>query len=372
MAENEYQWRSFIRLSDEPWLRGHTVGSTVLFPAAGIISVILEVIQQLVEQGKTPRAFRLRDINLFAAIALPEDQSTEVIIHLRPHLIATMGSTPSAWWEFTVSSCVGAGQLRDNARGLVAIDYYENRTQEMSAEDDMFATALITDYHTICRECEEVYAKERFYKHMAKASWTYGEVFKGLENCHPGYGKTAFDVRMVDIGETFSKGQSGRPFLINAASLDAMFQSWLGATYINGAFEFDKPFVPTFIGELEIAADIVADANYLMPGICRAERYGFNDLSANMTMFDKDVSKVFLFVRDFRTSQLEIDVSRPDGDNIDVDPVDITSEIKWNYHMAMLDHEEMRHMLSKLAARETLTEVGNWTKRSLYLMVIIY
>lgn len=357
MAENQYQWRSFIRLSEEPWLRGHTVGSTVLFPGAGIVSIVLEATQQLIDPGKTARAYRLRDVNLFAAMALPEDQATEVIIHLRPHLIATTGSTPATWWEFTVSSCVGTDQLRDNARGLVTIDYDENRSQQMVREDALSNASQIVDYHRILEECPETYSKERFYQHMTKASWSYGELFQGVENCHPGYGKTTFDIRLVDIGETFSKGQFDRPFLINAASLDAVFQSWLGATYNNGAFEFDKPFVPTAIGELEISAHIPGDADYVMPGLCRAERYGFNELSADITLFDKEFSTVFLSVKDFRTSELEMDAGRPDTDGAEVDPTDITSEVKWNNALGMLQPQELSQVVSAIATQDKVTEL---------------
>ncbi|CAO2653522.1 Nn.00g029330.m01.CDS01 [Neocucurbitaria sp. VM-36] len=355
MGESVHEWRNFIRLADEPWLRGHTVGSTVLFPGAGIVSIVLEATRQLIDPGKTAHTFRLRDVNLFAAMALPEDVATELIIHLRPHLIATTGSTPSSWWEFTVSSCVGADQLRDNARGLVTIDYEENRSHQMVSEDATIIATQIADYHKIREECPEIYPKEKFYGHMVKASWSYGELFQGVENCHPGYGKTVFDIRLVDIGETFSKGQLERPFLINAASLDAIFQAWLGATYSNGAFEFDKPFVPTSIGELEIAADIPGDVDYVMPGLCRAERYGFNELSADVAIFDKDMSKVYLSVKDFRTSELEIDAGSSDGE-ITVDPTDITSEVKWDYALSLLKPQEINQVISTFATQDRLTE----------------
>ena len=323
------------------------------------MSIVLEATQQLVDPGKTAHAFRMRDVNLFAAMALPEDQATEVIIHLRPHLIATTGSTPASWWEFTVSSCVGTDQLRDNARGLVAIDYAENRSQQTATEDAMMVAAQVADYHRIYEECPEIYSKERFYQHMTKASWSYGELFQGVENCHPGYGKTTFGIRLVSIGETFSKDQLDRPFLINGASLDAIFQSWLGATYHNGAFEFDKPFVPTSIGELEISVDIPADANYVMPGLCRAERYGFNELSADIVVFDKEISKVYLSVKDFRTSELEMDPNKADGDGVEVDPADITSEVKWNHALGQLNPEEISTVMSRYAAEDRLTEVSS-------------
>ncbi|KAF2143954.1 uncharacterized protein K452DRAFT_316749 [Aplosporella prunicola CBS 121167] len=357
LAENQYEWRSFIRLSDEPWLRGHTAGSTVLFPGAGIVSMVLEAAQQLADSGKTVRAFRLRDVNLFAAMALPEDQATEVIIHLRPHLIATTGSTPASWWEFTVSSCVGTDQLRDNARGLVTIDYDDNRSLQMIAEDAMIVAAQIEDYHRIHHECPEVYSKERYYQQFVKVSWNYGELFQGVESCRPGYGKTVFDIRLVDIGETFSKDQLDRPFLINAASLDAIFQGSLGATYNNGTFEFDKPFMPTSIGELEISASIPADADYIMPGLCRAERYGFNELSADIAVFDKNLSTVFMTVKDFRTSELDMDSGKPDGDSIEVDRADITSEVTWNHALGLLRPDEIDQALSAFAAQDRFTEL---------------
>ena len=58
MAENQFVWRSFIRLAEEPWRRGHTVGSTVLFAGDGFVSMVLEAAQQLVDPGKIARAFR--------------------------------------------------------------------------------------------------------------------------------------------------------------------------------------------------------------------------------------------------------------------------------------------------------------------------
>lgn len=235
-----------------------------------------------------------------------------------------------------MSSCVGTDQLRDNSRGLVTIDDEENQSEQMANEDTRIEAAQIADYNDILKDCPETYSEERFYQDMTKASWSYGELFQGVGNCHPGYGKTTLDIRLVDIGETFSKGQFDRPFLINAASLDAVFQSWLGATYNNGAFEVDKPFVPTSIGELEISVDVPTDADSVMPGLRRAERYGFNELSADIVCFDTEILKVFLSVKDFRTSELDMDAGKPDGESVEVDPADITSEVQWNHALSVL------------------------------------
>ena len=347
MDEGERVWRSFIRLDDEPWLRGHTVGMTVLFPAAGMLSLALEAAQQMVDPGKTPHAFRLRDVSFMAAMALPEDVATEVTLHMRPHLVATSGSTPAAWWEFTVSSCAETtGQLRNNCRGLITIDYEEKRSSHLAREDASIEAARIADYHRILLECPETCSKEGFYDRMAKSAFRYDGPFQGVDNCHPGPGKTTFEVRLADIGETFSKGQLDRPFLIHGATLDAVFQGYLGSICSNntGAFGSDRTFLPTAVGELEISVGIPADVGYMMPGLCRSRRHGFNERSADITMFDKELSKVFLSVIDFRLSEVEMDdAGMPDRE--EVDPADITSEVHWNYALDVMEPAEISQVV---------------------------
>jgi acyl transferase domain-containing protein len=363
MDESERVWRSFIALNDEPWLRSHMVGTTVLFPGAGMVSIVLEAAQQIVDPGKTPFAFKLRDISFLAAMALPEDMATEITVHMRPHLLATSGSTPAAWWEFTVSSCAGpAGQLRNNCRGLVSIVYEESRSPHMAQEDAKMEATHIADYRRVLLECQERCPKDFFYDRMAKSALPYGEVFQGVENCHPGPGKTCYEVKLVDIGEPFSKGKLERPFLIHTATLDAVLQGWLGSTCDNttnnnGDFGFDKPMLPTAIGELEISVDVPADLGYMMPGLCRSHRHGFNEFSANINIFDKDLSKVLLSVVDFRTSPLEMeDAGKPDGEGgvFDVDPAAITSEVHWNYALDVMEPTEISQVV--LGADATTTD----------------
>ena len=50
-----------------------------------MVSIVLEAAQQMVDPGKTPRAFKLHDVSFLAAITLPEGMATEVILHMRPH-----------------------------------------------------------------------------------------------------------------------------------------------------------------------------------------------------------------------------------------------------------------------------------------------
>jgi zearalenone synthase (highly reducing iterative type I polyketide synthase) len=359
MEESEHVWRGFIRLDDEPWLRDHTVGNNTVFPGAGMVSIVLEAAQQLVDHGKTPHAFRLRDVSFLAAMTLPENVATEVTIHMRPHLLATSGSVPAAWWEFTLSSCSRpTGQLRNNCRGLISIAYKDSRSPHMAQEEARIEETRIADYRRTLLELPKACSKELFYDRMAKSALPYGPVFKGVESCHPGSGKTAYEVKIIDIGETFTKGKLERPFLIHAATLDAVFQGWLGSTCdsdSHGNFGFDKPLVPTSIAELEIAADIPGDVGYTMLGLCRSRRQTFNDFLADIHMFDEGLSKLLLSVVNFQTSEVEIeDATGPSAGNIiDIHPADMTSEVHWKYALDFLNPAEIGQAVRGLAASTT-------------------
>ena len=354
--ENKRVWRNFIRLNNEPWFRGHVVGSTVLFPGTGMVSIVLEAALQIVDQRKRIFAFKLRDVSFLAAMSLSDDIATEVTVHLRPHLLATSGSTSANWWEFTVSSCVGpTGQLRNNCSGLMSIVYEESRSPQMAREDREIEAFHIDDFHQVLRQCPETCSEEVFYNSMNRSGLHYGETFQGVSSCHPGQGKTCFEVKVTDIGETFTKGKIERPFLIHAAALDAVFQGWLGSTLDStGDLGFGKPMVPAAISELEISVDVPADVGSIMQGICRSYQRSFNQFSANITMFDKEVSKAVLSISDLRSSPLEIE---EDGDltengvPLSVDAAEIAFEVRWEYALDVMEPAEIKHLFANADAK---------------------
>jgi acyl transferase domain-containing protein len=362
LDETQHVWRNYIRLADEPWLRGHVVGGTALVPGAGMVSMVLEAAQQLVEAGKTARSIKLRDVSFFAAFTLPEETAIEAVINIRPHLVGTSGNTPASWWEFTVSSCVGSDQLRDNCRGLVTIEYNENRSGWMVGEDEQFTAAKIEDYNRVRGQCIKESSKKSFYDHMTKSGYGYGGHFNGMEKIYLGDGQTAFEVKLSDIGETFSKGQTERPFLIHGAALDSIFQSIFGSTFKNGAFEVIKPNFLTYIGDLEIVLDMPSEVGYSIPGVCFSQQHGFSQRSAEMTVFDQSISRVLMSVNDFRMAEADADVE----DSSKQDKASITSVLRWNWALSLMRPEEVVRVLETFPPNHSTVEVSSVGKAQVH------
>lgn len=351
MQEKQRVWRGFIRLDDEPWLRGHTVGDTVVFPAAGMISMVLEAAQQLAEPGKAIHALRLRDVSVMAALSILEGVAAEVTVTM------SMGQT-GPWWEFVMSSAnTSTGQLRDNCRGRIMIDYAPGRSEHMVSEDEHIRANRIAQNQDTVQELAlqgNTISKEDFYSQIAKGTgFKYGDVFQGVENLHAGPGKTHFDLRVTDIGKTFSQGQSKqpgkRPFLIHAATLDAIFQCWVGATFRDGKLGL-KPFAPTSLGSIEIAMDVPGDPDEVMAGFSTNKRHGFHEQTNDMFLFDKTLSKMYISVVDFRISELDVAGGAgqdEQGLDSDVDRVldghgaSVTYENRWNYSLGLLGEADI-------------------------------
>nr|B3FWU0.1 RecName: Full=Reducing polyketide synthase rdc5; Short=R-PKS rdc5; AltName: Full=Hypothemycin biosynthesis cluster protein rdc5 [Pochonia chlamydosporia]ACD39774.1 reducing polyketide synthase [Pochonia chlamydosporia] len=358
LDEHERVWRGFINLDDEPWLRDHTVGSTVLFPGAAVITIVLEAAQQMAEAGKTIRSLTLRDISFMAMMTLLEGTPTEVITHVRPHLVATTGTTPATWWEFTVSSCTGVtSNVRNNCRGLFSINYEDSRSSHMEMELERFEGDRVATYHQIKKECVEVISKQAFYDTLARSALAYGPHFQGVDNCRPGNGQTAFEVIVSDLGETFNKDKLTRPFLIHGGTLDSIFQAWVGSTKDSngpGSFGFEKPLLPKSIGELEISLDFPGEVGYSLNGLSTSKKHGFSEWSTDITMFDRNVSKLLLSVKDFHLAELEVeDADRPDRtEHVDVDPAEISSEPKWNYALDFMSTQEIKQVVETASSSD--------------------
>ncbi|KAK8112334.1 uncharacterized protein PG998_008791 [Apiospora kogelbergensis] len=336
MQEKQHVWRGFIRLDDEPWLRGHTVGDTVVFPAAGMLSVVLEAAQQLAEPGKAVHALRLRDVTVMAALSILENAATEVVV--------TLAKQAGPWWAFVVSSAnTAASQLRDNCRGLVAVDYAAGKSEHMLREEAHVQARRIAQYKDAVAELHETVSKEDFYAQIANGTgFKYGELFQGVENLHVGAGKTHFDLRVTDIGKTFSQGQQSgtRPFLIHAATLDAIFQCWVGATFRDGILGL-RPFAPTSLGAMEIRMDT-------------------ND----MFLFDKSLDKMYISIQDFRISELDVSGGDAgvDEQGADIDRVldgpgaSVTAEVRWDYALGLLGEGELSKAVCGDAAEVQLED----------------
>ncbi|KAH9983886.1 KR domain-containing protein [Xylariaceae sp. FL0662B] len=119
-------WKNFLRVSDVTWLKDHTLGEKIIFPAAGYIAMAIEAIYQKSKAlGVLPgdatvknQTFRLRNVTFPRMVTLDEHTGTKFLLKLEP-----CSSTKETWHEFTISTIPkdGNGAIEEHCAGLVSI-----------------------------------------------------------------------------------------------------------------------------------------------------------------------------------------------------------------------------------------------------------
>jgi malonyl CoA-acyl carrier protein transacylase/NADPH:quinone reductase-like Zn-dependent oxidoreductase len=118
-------WRNVLRIDDVPWIQHHSLGSEVVFPAAGYFSMAMEAITQLNEDSPSPTkidGYVLRDVSINAALVVPNiKDGVEVICSMKPSIF-TKTDTDPVWWDFNISSISETGYGHHHVEGSIAIN----------------------------------------------------------------------------------------------------------------------------------------------------------------------------------------------------------------------------------------------------------
>lgn len=67
------QWRNVLRLAEVPWLKDHTIGGQIVFPAAGMLVMAMEALSQLQGDMEPLQGILIRDASFSHAMTFPND-----------------------------------------------------------------------------------------------------------------------------------------------------------------------------------------------------------------------------------------------------------------------------------------------------------
>ncbi|KAJ5710507.1 Acyl transferase/acyl hydrolase/lysophospholipase [Penicillium malachiteum] len=114
----EPHWRNFLRVSEIPWLSDHVVAGSLVFPAAGMVTMVAEAARQLSDPKKSLEGIEFNDLSFMQGVVIPDDDSgLETVLHVAPH------RGGAGWYEFGIFSLPkGASWIR-HATGSFVMHY---------------------------------------------------------------------------------------------------------------------------------------------------------------------------------------------------------------------------------------------------------
>ncbi|KAK4222689.1 hypothetical protein QBC38DRAFT_489296 [Podospora fimiseda] len=236
-------WRRTLRLKDVPWIRDHTIGTDIVFPASGYVAMAVEAMYQTAKaldmenfsriDSVNQASYRLRDVRLLRALVVEEDASQYLHFFLCP----TQGQTDT-WFQFKISSR-NDDTWTDHCTGLVRVSASE---QVRAAPENELKPLRYPSPAML------------WYKSMHSVGFNFGPKFKNLSEIESVAGQRTSRSRISVPSWTEEKKES--KYAIHPALFDAFFQAGIPSLYTGHRTLIDQALVPHLIDEIIINPNV--------------------------------------------------------------------------------------------------------------------
>ncbi|OKP10309.1 Lovastatin diketide synthase LovF [Penicillium subrubescens] len=258
--ELEPRWRNILRVSDIPWVRDHVVQSSIVYPAAGYISMAIEAVAQCIsDQDTTALGFRLRNLDISKALVIPDDSDgIETNFVLRPFNGSSSGSS-TTWQEFCLYSHSKEEGWSEHCRGLIAMEGKESKSGIDTREKSQVLETNRQKFADGATACHEVIDIQGVYRLLETLQLKFGGTFKNLVDAYGGPCQALCTVAIPDTKAVMPQGFE-YPHVVHPATMDAILQTFIISLMSTGTPE--SPMLPKSIKEIFVAADINKTAGH--------------------------------------------------------------------------------------------------------------
>ncbi|KAL6902885.1 polyketide synthase-like protein [Trichoderma evansii] len=309
----EPRWRGFLRISENPWIRDHQVQKTVVYPASGMIAMVLEGAKQLAQDTQNLLGYELVDMKIEKALTVPDTAfGLEVSLSMKNDPTSAVDHGKIGAKSFTIYSRHQGRSWDRHASGSLRFHYKVGNWQ--------------TAFHsygkrqnTISETCKESIIPRQLYEHLDSIGMNYGPLFQNIVELRR---KGDQCVSRVKIPDTKSKMpcKFEYPHLIHPTILDSMIHTLLAVQPL--------PMVPIFVKSLFVTANLGdAEPGEDFTGYSTAEKTGIRNAEANVFMKHTKRDQSYVIMEGLRFVALE-SPSRDEGGFLPTNR-NLCSEIIW-------------------------------------------
>ncbi|KAL8936336.1 MAG: hypothetical protein Q9216_004984 [Gyalolechia sp. 2 TL-2023] len=262
------RWRNIIRVKENPWILDHQVNhdrrlfegnadylfqmsGSKLYPASGMITMVIEGMRQLADSERTVTGYRFSDVSFKKALPMSSmDDEIETQLHFDRRKFATNKNFELS--DFVVFAYLGE-QWSSLCEGTVVMEHAIHRDQQ-----DVYACPdsyrFIHDgpqpfYDKKCRD--EIYAGQ-FYQNLARYGFQYGSTFQLLQKIRFNQAGQAKGTIDPDGWQNQSRCEAMQDYVIHPTALDCLGQICMAAIS-DGSWDAIPTMVPTRFTSLWIS-----------------------------------------------------------------------------------------------------------------------
>jgi NADPH:quinone reductase-like Zn-dependent oxidoreductase/SAM-dependent methyltransferase len=214
--ELEPRWRNFLSIDTVPFAGHHMISDTVVYPAAGMLLMAIEAVQQMVPADRVVAGYLVKEATFISPIIISEtwEDRTETSLTLRPVAQQSNGATQ---FETTIFSYRN-GQWTENSRATIRVDYAESDTADDVDDERRLAEEDVKRKQALLRQhCDKPVDSNVHYSHASEQGLQYGDWFSILQDIR-------WDSKLNAVGRVdVSKKRYQTSSLVHPAVLDTAF-----------------------------------------------------------------------------------------------------------------------------------------------------
>jgi NADPH:quinone reductase-like Zn-dependent oxidoreductase/SAM-dependent methyltransferase/acyl carrier protein len=213
------RWRNFLTVESIPWTGHHKITDTILYPAAGMLIMAIEAVQEMIPEGQDVAGFLFKEAEFINPIIIHEkwEDRTETQLHLRSFkmLPEDDNNSPQSF-EVDIFSYVEESWTKC-FQAIIQIDYeesiniYGNECRQLNHQN------IRNRYDLATESCIWPIDSATLYHDAAEVGLQYGDWFSLLQDVYWDSNKSA--VARVDVSKDRYKTNS----LVHPCVLDQAF-----------------------------------------------------------------------------------------------------------------------------------------------------
>ncbi|KAL6875418.1 polyketide synthase [Trichoderma longibrachiatum] len=212
------RWRNLLAVESIPWAGHHKVTDTLLYPAAGMLVMAIEAVQEMVPEGLEVAGFLVKEADFVYPITIHEkwEDRTETQVHLRPLKTLPADDKSPALFEVEIFSYSPDG-WKKCFRASLKVDYEEPTSIYGKEQRQLIHEKARAQYNQAAQSCVLPIDSATLYRDAADVGLQYGEWFQLLRDV--GWDSKATAVARVDVSRDRYKTKS----LVHPSVLDQAF-----------------------------------------------------------------------------------------------------------------------------------------------------
>ncbi|KAL6824852.1 putative polyketide synthase [Trichoderma camerunense] len=282
IASFEPIWRGFLRISENPWIQDHQVQKTIVYPAAGMVSMVLEGARQLSKDIHNLLGYELVNMSIEKAMTIPNTAyGLEVSLSMKKDPTSTDSHDKIGIRSFVIYSRTQGRSWDRHASGGLRFHYKVGNWQTAFQSYERRQS-------TMSEICKKPIIPRQLYEHLDSIGMNYGPLFQNITEVRKCDGHC---VSRVKIPDTKAKMpcKFEYPHLLHPATLDSMIQTLLAIQ--------PSPMVPVSIKSLFVAANLGgAESGADFTGYSSVSTTGIRNAEATIVMKQASLNQAYVVI----------------------------------------------------------------------------